>query len=134
MTTPQYPWDDLHHHSFFIPDEPSSSSYQFYVETKDFIHGSVDWFKNPISGPESFEEGNMASIFPTIQVNISMKPGIVKNNMIDASFPPKEATTYKTHFQEFRDVFTWSYTKIPRIDLSIVEHHIDTWSDVSPVR
>ena len=27
----------------------------------------------------------------------------------------------------------WSYTEIPRLDLSIVEHHIDTWPDVAPM-
>ena len=42
LTTPEYPWDNMHHCSFFIPKELVSQSDQFFVETKDFIHGKVD--------------------------------------------------------------------------------------------
>ena len=38
LINPEYPWDDMHHCSFFIPEEPVSLSDQFSVETKDFIH------------------------------------------------------------------------------------------------
>ena len=55
LSAPEYPWDDMHNHSFFIPDEPLSSSNQYLVEAKDFIHGKVDWFKNPIPTPNAFE-------------------------------------------------------------------------------
>ena len=68
----------MHHRSFFIPKEPVSPSDQFSVETKDFIHGKVDWFKYPILALDAFEEGNMANISPTIKVNISTKPEIVE--------------------------------------------------------
>jgi len=46
------------------------------VESKDFIHGEVDWFKNTILALDDFEEGNMTNISPTIKINISNKPGI----------------------------------------------------------
>ena len=78
LTAPEYPWDNMHHRSFFIPEGPMSLSDQFSVETKDFIHGKVDWFKDPIPEPDSFEEGDMANISPTIKFNISTKPGIVE--------------------------------------------------------
>ena len=42
LTTPEYPWDDMHHRSFFLPEELVSQSDQFSVETKDFIDGKVD--------------------------------------------------------------------------------------------
>ena len=32
----------------------SSNDDQFFVETKDFIHGKVDWFKNTIPAPKTF--------------------------------------------------------------------------------
>ena len=48
LTAPEYPWDDMHHRSFFLPEELMSQSDQFSMETKDFIHGKFDWFKNPI--------------------------------------------------------------------------------------
>ena len=52
LTTPEYPWDDMHHHSFFIPEELVSLSDQVLVETKYFIHGKVDWLKKTHSDIE----------------------------------------------------------------------------------
>ena len=46
LTASEYPWDDIHHRLFFLPKEFVSQSDQFSMETKDFIHGKVDWFKN----------------------------------------------------------------------------------------
>ena len=54
LTSPEYPWDDMHHRSFFLLEELVSQSNQFSMETKDFIHGKVDWFKNPIPAPDAF--------------------------------------------------------------------------------
>ena len=62
LTSLEYPQDDMHHCSFFLLEEIVSQSDQFSVETKDFIHGKVDWFKNPIPALDSFEEGNVANI------------------------------------------------------------------------
>ena len=134
MTTPKYPWANMHHCSFFLPEELVSQSDQFSMETKDFIHGKVDWFKIPIPAPDSFEEGNMANIFPAIKIDISTNFEIVEEIMLGASCSPEEVAAYKALFQEFRDIFAWSYTEIPSLDPSIVEHHIDTWPDVAPIR
>ena len=71
LTALEYPWDDMHHCSFFLVEELVSQSDQFFMETKDFIHGKVDWFKNPILLTDAFKEGNMASISPTIKIYIS---------------------------------------------------------------
>ena len=75
----------------------------------------------------------MANIFPTIKVNISTNPEVVEDITVGASFSPEEVSSYKALFQEFHDSFTWSYTKIPRLDPSIIEHHIDIRTDVSPI-
>ena len=48
--------------------------------------------------------------------------------------PPEEVNAYTALFQEFRDIFGWSYTKMPGLDPFIMEHHIDTWPDVAPIR
>ena len=122
----------MHHHTFFILDEPCSLSKTFYVEVKYFIHGKIDWFKNPIPTPDAFEEGNMANISPTIKVNISTNPEVLEYITLGASFSPEELASYKALFQEFHDIFPWSYTEMPGIDSSIVKHHIDTWLDVAP--
>ena len=42
LTALEYPWDDMHHCSFFLPKELGSQSDQFFIETKDFIHGRVN--------------------------------------------------------------------------------------------
>ena len=53
--------------------------------------------------------------------------------MLGASFSLEEVDGYTALFQEFHDIFAWSYTEIPDLDPSIVEHHIDTWLDVAPI-
>ena len=78
LTTLKHPWDDMHHRSFFLPEELVSQSDQFSMETKDFIHGKVDWIKNPILAPDTFEEGNMANVSPTININLSTNPKVVE--------------------------------------------------------
>jgi hypothetical protein len=59
LNAPDYPWDDMHHRSYFSPHDafsPENPSNPFSIETKDFIPpGHVDWFKNPISTPDTFE-------------------------------------------------------------------------------
>jgi hypothetical protein len=135
---PDSPWDALHHRALFLPQEapiPPSHNSIFAVETKDFIpSGMIDWFNNPIPAPNAFEEGNLANISPTIKIDISIKPGVVEEIIIGAACTPEEITAYKALFQEFQDIFSWSYMEMPGIDPSIVEHRIDTWPDITPVR
>jgi hypothetical protein len=75
----------------------------------------------------------MANISPTIKIDISIKPGVIEDITIGAVCSPKEITAYKALFQEYRDIFSWSYTEMPGLDPSIVEHRIDTWPDITPV-
>jgi hypothetical protein len=114
---------------------PPSHNPIYAVETKDFIPSwPIDWFNNPIPSPDAFEEGNLANISPTIKIDISIKPGIVKEIIIGAACTPQEIDAYKALFQEFRDIFALSYTEMPGLDPSIVKHRIDTWPDITPVR
>ena len=76
----------------------------------------------------------MANISPTIKIDISTNSEIVEEIMLGASYFPKEVATYKALFQEFCDIFAWSYTKITSLYPSIMEHHINTWPDVAPIR
>jgi hypothetical protein len=132
------PWDALHHCTLFFPQEalmPPNQNPIYAVETKDFIpSGPIDWFNKPIPAPDAFEEGNLANISPTIKIDISIKNGIVEEIIIGAACTPQEIIAYKTLFQEYRDIFAWSYTEMPGLDPSIVEHRIDTWPDITPVR
>jgi hypothetical protein len=135
---PDSPLDPLHHRALFLPQEalmPLSHNPIYAVETKDFIpSGPIDWFNNPIPAPNAFEEGNLDNISPTIKIDISIKPTIVEEIIIGAACTPQEIIAYKALFQEYRDIFTWSYTEMPGLDPSIVEHRIDNWPDITPVR
>ena len=106
LTAPEYSWYDMHHRSFLIPEGPVSLSDQLSVETKNFIHGKVDWFKDPILAPDAFEEGNMANISPTIKINISTKPQIGEEIMFGASYSSEQISSYKAISQEFHDIFS----------------------------
>jgi hypothetical protein len=135
---PDSPWTALHHRALFLSQEalmPPSRNPILAVENKDFIpSGMVDWFKNPIPAPDAFEEGNLANISPTMKIDIFVKPGVVEEIIVGEACTPEEIIAYKALFQEFRDIFSWSYTEMPGISPSIVEHRIDTWPDVTPVR
>jgi hypothetical protein len=75
----------------------------------------------------------MANISLTIKIDIFIKNGVVEEITIGATCTPQEITTYKSLFQEYQDIFSWSYTKIPGLDPSIIEHRIDTWPYITPV-
>jgi len=76
----------------------------------------------------------MAIISSTIKVDISVVPGRVEHILLGASCSTAEVPQYKALFRESRDVFSWTYSKMSGLDPSIVEHHIDTWPDASPLR
>jgi hypothetical protein len=107
----------------------------YAVKTKDFLSSRhIDWFKNPIPSPDAFEEGNMSNISPTIKIDISIKSGVSEEITIGATCSFEEIIAYKDFFQEYQEIFSWSYTEMSSLDPSIVEHRIDTWPDITPVR
>ena len=86
------------------------------------LTGDVDTPINPLLREGIFSEGNMEKISATIPINISTNPNVVENIHISANCSPEELAIYTTLFNEFRDVFSWSYEDIPGIDPYIVEH------------
>jgi hypothetical protein len=124
LTTPNFPWNALHHRALFLSQEafhPPTQASLCAIKTKDFIPlGHIDWFNNPIPAPDDFEEGNMDNISPTVKIDISIKPGIIEEITIGTTCSPEELIAYKALFQEYRDIFSWSYTKMPGLDPSIV--------------
>jgi hypothetical protein len=91
---------------------PPNQNPIYAVETKDFIpSGPIDWFNNLVPAPYAFKEGNMANISPTIKIDISIKNGIIEEITIGVACTPQEIDAYKALFQEYRDIFAWSYTK-----------------------
>jgi hypothetical protein len=89
---------------------------------------------NLLAMQEIYAEGNMETITETIPINISQNPGVVENLFLGADGSLEEIQIYRDLFEEFRDVFSWSYEEMPGIDPKIVEHEITTYPDAKPVR
>jgi hypothetical protein len=81
-----------------------------------------------------YAKGNMVNSSPTIRMDISQTPGKIENVYIGADCFPKEIQNYIDLFKEFRDVFSWSYEEMPRINLGIFEHKINTYPNAKHVR
>jgi hypothetical protein len=79
-------------------------------------------------------EGNLSNISPTIPLDISIKPGVVENVHIGASCSTDEVATYRSLFQEFHDIFAWSYEEMSGIDPDIVLHEIKTYPGAKPIQ
>jgi hypothetical protein len=109
LTTPDFPWNSLHHRALFLSQEafhPPTQASLCAIETKDFIpSGHIDWFKNPIPAPDAFEEGNMANISPTVKIDISIKLGIIEEITIGAACSLKKSLLIKLSFRNTRIFF-----------------------------
>eukprot|EP00253_Pinus_taeda_P028434 PITA_28434 len=122
------PWEDLHHRSSFLPEIDHFENDFSSIFTAEYVQEP----QNPLKHPD-FEQ-NLANISRTVPIDISVKPGIVENIHIGASCKDTEFNTYKALFQEFCDVFAWSYEEMPGIDPSIIVHEIKTYPDAKPIR
>jgi hypothetical protein len=109
LTTSDFPWNVLHHKAISLSQEDFNPPTQASIcenETKGFIpSGNIDWFNNPIPATDDFEEGNMANIPPTLTIDISIEPRGIEEIIIGTTCSPEEITSYKSLFQEYRDIF-----------------------------
>jgi hypothetical protein len=86
MTSPDKPWDDLHHRSYFLPELSR-------IEAKEFtltMTGDRSCPINPLATHEIYVEGNMETIFEMIRINISRTPGVIDNVFVGAYCSPEE--------------------------------------------
>jgi len=125
MSLMEPPWIDIHHRSSFLPC--------LVVMSTVFEESSYP-FPPPIVTHEVWSEGNLGNITQTMSIDISIRPGIVEHVHIRVSCSPDEIKTYTRLFQEFCDVFAWSYDEMPSIDPNIVVHEIPTYLHAKPVR
>lgn len=114
---------DLHFYLIFHFENDFSS-----IFTTDYVKDP----QNPLQ--HSNFELNLENISRTVPIDILVKPGIIENIHIGASCTDDEIQNYKALFQEFREVFSWSYEEMPGIDPSIVVHEIKTYPDAKPIR
>ena len=102
MTSPDYPWDDLHHRSYYLPMAINATqSYdQYTIEVEYLIPlGHIDWFQHPIPALDAFEKGNMANISPTLKINISLTPMVTENISVGESYSSTKVAELKLLFQ-----------------------------------
>jgi hypothetical protein len=130
MSMEDTPWDDGHHRSILFLEPETIESYQRISDLSTVVTFS------PVPEPihDVLYEGNLGNISPTIPLDISIKPRVVENVHIGASCSVDEVQIYKSLFQEFRDVFSWSYEEMSGIDPDIVVHEIKTYPDAKPIR
>jgi hypothetical protein len=116
MTSPDKPWEDLHHRSYFLPELSWIKAGEFTVT----MTGDEPCPINILSTHEIYAEGNMETIVKTIPINISRNLGIVENVFVGADCSPKKIQIYTDLFKELCDIFAWSYEEMPSIDPKIV--------------
>jgi hypothetical protein len=124
------PWGDMHHRSYFLPILERIEQDDFRSTLSEIVGHAVV----PLDMHGIYAEGNMASISPTISIDIYHTPGKIENVNIGADCSREEILIYIDLFKEFRDVFAWSYEEMPGIDPRIVEHEIRTYPDDKTVR
>ena len=130
LSVDELPWDDLHHRSSFLSELDKFENNFFSIFTADYVEEP----QSPISVTNLDSEVNLGNLSSTIPVHISVKLKIIENIHIGASCTLDEISTYKALFQEFRDIFSWSYEEMPGIDPNIVIHEIKAYPDAKPVR
>jgi hypothetical protein len=129
MSMEDTPWDDGNHCSIIFLEHDTIERYQWILTMSTVVISSV-----PESTHDVLYEGNLSDILPTIPLDISIKPRVMENVHIGASYSTDEFHTYKPLFQEFCDVFSWSYEEITSIDPNIDVHDIKTYLDAKPIR
>jgi hypothetical protein len=118
MTSPNKPWDDLHHISYFLPELHRIEAGEFTITmTRD-----QPCPMNLLATQDIYAEGNMATIAEMISINISRNPGIVENVFVGVDCSPEEIQIYTDLFKEFRDVFAWYYEAILDIHPQSIDH------------
>jgi hypothetical protein len=85
MTSPDKPWDDLHHRSYFLPKLQRFEVGEFTLTMTRDKSCPI----NPLATHVVYAEGNMATIAETIPIDISRTLGVVENVFVRADCSPK---------------------------------------------
>jgi hypothetical protein len=80
LTSPEKPWDDLHHRSYFLPELRRIEAGEFTIT----MTGDQPCPINLLATHEIYAEGNMATIIETIPIDISRTPGVIDNVFVGA--------------------------------------------------
>jgi hypothetical protein len=91
------PWDDMHHRSYFLSELERIEQDDFRSTLSEIVCHAVV----PLDMHDIYVEGNMASISPTITIDISHTPGKVENVNIGVDCSLEENMIYIELFKEF---------------------------------
>jgi hypothetical protein len=94
MSKDDIPWDDGHHRSILFLEQHTIESYQWILTSLTVVVIS----SIPKCTHDVIYKGNLSNISPTILLDISIKPEIVKNGHIEAACSDEEVITYESIF------------------------------------
>jgi hypothetical protein len=86
MTSPDKPWDDLHHRSYFLPELSRIEAGEFTLTMTRDRSCPI----NPLATHVIYVEGNMESIIETVPINLSRTLGVIDNVFVGAYCSPEE--------------------------------------------
>ena len=130
LSIDEFPWDDNHHRSSFLPPLEEIHQDIWSVFPPDVTEAP----QSPILTQDTLFEGNMGNISTMIVIDILMKEGVVENINLGVNCTPEEVVSYTALFKEFRNVFAWSKEEMSGIDPWIVVNKIKTYLDAKPIR
>ena len=105
-----------------------SSNHIFAEEEEE-----VPQLEDAQEAPASFEEGNQGTIDELKQVNLGTEQE-PRPTFISAYLTSEEEKSYLDLLQKYRDVFAWSYKKMPRLDPKVAVHHLAVKKNVRPIK
>jgi hypothetical protein len=91
------PWDDMHHRSYFLLDLARIEQDDFRSTLSEIVSHAIV----PLDTHDIYAEGNMASISPTVMIDISLTIGKIENVYISADCSQEEILIYTELFKEF---------------------------------
>ena len=123
-------WEDHHHRSLFLPNTSSVNHDFASLFSTDIVKAP----QSPILLQDTNSEGNLCNITQTNPIDISTKLGTIEHIRVGKNCSTDESEAYKALFKESRDIFSWSYEEMLRIDPSIMVHETKTYPTTKPVR
>jgi hypothetical protein len=95
MTSPNKPWEDIHHRSYFLTDLSRIKAEEFTLTMKRDSSCPI----NPLATHEVYAEGNMKTIAETLPINISRNPSVMENVFVEVDCSPEEIQIYTDLFK-----------------------------------
>ncbi|KAH6763350.1 hypothetical protein C2S52_020783 [Perilla frutescens var. hirtella] len=114
--------------SFEEANEEIVSSHHITLDEKTEIEE-----ENAEEAPPQLKEGVKATVDELKEVNLGSIDD-PRPTYINALLTMEEGESYVKLLREFKDVFTWSYKEMPRLDPKVAVHHLSIKKGARPVK